>query len=377
MIVDSSITEIRHHIHQNPELSGEEVQTAKFVKKFFEHLSGYKISQKAGMQSLVISKKFGEGKTVAFRAELDALPVNEISSIKYKSQTEGVSHACGHDGHLTTLLHLARIIEKDQPTKGTVVYLLQSAEETGQGAAKMVESDVVKNAGIDVVYALHNIPGKEMGTAFLMDGIFSCASVGVRVKLKGKTAHAAHPDEAINPLIIANDLLRKIDQLPESPKVKGFALTTPLAMSSGLEAFGTTPEKAEFSLVMRTETTPKLKVLIDEVEKLIENTRKDTKAEISVGFEEYFPAVRNSDFSHKVKAACKASQNECAPLEKPFRWSEDFSHFEDLFPVFMFGLGSGNNTAPLHAPTYDFPDQLIKTGAAIFYELFKMETQET
>lgn len=371
MHIGQPIQDIRKYLHQNPELSREETHTSDFIAGFFAELNGYTLTRNLGYHGLIATRKFGDGPSIAFRAELDALPILEKSKGELVSQKSGVSHACGHDGHMSILLNLARKLEENPPTSGTVHFLFQSAEETGEGAEAMVKTDKLSDLNIDYCFALHNIPGLELGTVHSKVGSFACASVGFTAKIDGKTAHAAHPEDAINPLEIAIELLAEVKKLPKNEHVKNFALTTSISLNSGEKAFGTSPANAELRVTMRAALTEDLDFMMDQTKKLAQDLAVNTGAKIAIEFQEYFPATMNADLLNPLREACKKAQVPFMEMEKPFRWSEDFSQFSKCFPILMFGLGSGQDTPPLHAPTYNFPDALLETGAEVFYHLFQ------
>ncbi len=370
MHIGQPIQNIRKHLHQNPELSREESHTSDFIATFFTDLGGYKLTRNLGYHGLIASRKFGEGPSIAFRAELDALPIQEISEGDFVSQNQGVSHACGHDGHMSILLNLARKFEANPPASGMVHFLFQSAEETGEGAEAMVKTNALKDFHIDYCFALHNIPGLDLGTVYSKAGSFACASVGFTAKIMGKTAHAAHPEDAINPLEIAMDLLEEVKKLPTNKHIKDFALTTSISLNSGEKAFGTSPANAELRVTMRAALTEDLDFMMAQVRKLAKDLDVKTGGKTAIEFLEYFPATMNADLLNPLRKACNNAHVPFMEMEKPFRWSEDFSQFSKCFPILMFGVGSGKSQPPLHAPTYNFPDAILETGSEVFYQLF-------
>lgn len=316
-------------------------------------------------------KKYGPGPFIAFRTELDGLPIQEANQTIHASQEAGKSHACGHDGHMAILLDLLRKTENSGFDSGQLMLIFQPAEETGLGAARMIKHEVFKRNQVDFCYALHNIPGLEKGVVFSKEGSFACASVGLHVELNGKTAHAAHPEDAINPIYAAMELTKKIGGLPDSTSIEGFALTTPIALLSGDKNFGTSPEKAVVMITLRAASTDDLNWMMREAEKIVHDIEKSHGIKANISFHEYFPAVENSAHILRIDEACLQAKVPHQSLDVPFRWSEDFSQFSNLFPIAMFGLGAGSDCPPLHASNYDFPDDLIDVGSSVFLELFK------
>ena len=371
MLVGKPIKNIRKSLHQNPEISREEKNTACEIVKYFEELAGYTILRNLGFHSLVAYKKFGEGPGIAFRAELDGLPIQEESDLAYRSKSLNKSHACGHDGHMTVLLALAKYLDENPPEVGSVYFIFQSAEETGEGAKAMVETPEFQDLEIDFCYALHNIPGKDKGLVISKTGSFACASVGFTAEIIGKTAHAAHPENAINPLEAAIKLWTQVKDLPEHPEINDFALATSIALHSGEETFGTSPANARLLVTMRAAQTVHLDFMMNQSKAIAKEISRSTGAQINIQFQEYFPATENADLLQNLKQACENAGIPFMEMEKPFRWSEDFAYFSKKCPALMFGLGSGVDQPALHAPDFDFPDEIIENGRDVFYQIFK------
>ncbi len=371
MIYGTPTKDIRKNIHRHPELSGDESKTATLIRDLLRRVDGMKIHTDIGGHGLVAVKKYGEGSTIAFRAELDGLPIQEERSSDYRSEWEGKSHACGHDGHMCILLELLEKLESAKTASGSLVLIFQPAEETGKGAMGMIDTDFFEGLSIDFCYALHNIPGLPKSEVFAKEISFACASAGMRLEITGKTAHAAHPEDARNPLLAAAKALQMISKLPEDESISGFTLATSIALQSGDENYGTSPEKALLLMTLRAAANTDLHVMMEKVKDIASQIASEDGVECGLSFHEYFPATENDAHLKHLEHACNGADIPFHLLEKPFRWSEDFGHFSKCFPTAMFGLGSGKDCPPLHASTYDFPDELIDTGSAVFLELFK------
>ncbi len=371
MSLNKPIAEIRKSLHQLPEISGEEVKTAETIAALLRKFEAVKLTTNIGGNGLIAEKKFGPGPTIAFRAELDGLPILEKGNHAHLSKVEGKSHACGHDGHMSILLDLFEKLHQSKLDKGTIILIFQPAEETGQGARAMVESGAFKNTQIDFCYALHNVPGFQKGLVLGCDGPFACASVGVRFIIQGKTAHAAHPENAQNPLAAATQIMYRISGLPNDSAVKGFALTTPIALNSGDENFGTSPADAVLMMTLRAASTRDIEFMMDAAKDVAKSVDSNTGVQTTTSFHEYFPATENHSHLGELTQACKDFGADFKKLNQPFRWSEDFAHFTQVFPAAMFGLGSGEDSPALHAPNYDFPDEITGVGSGVFLELYK------
>ncbi len=369
MLTKTPISELRERLHQFPELSENEEKTAGFIADFFSELN-YKIHREVGFHGIVASKRYGSGKTIAFRAELDALPIDEETDKAYKSQNEGVSHSCGHDGHMAILLDLALRFEKTEELSGEVVFIFQSAEENGQGAEQMIGREELVNLDIYRCFALHNIPGEPLGSVHYKTGSFACASVGVDLKVRGKSSHAAHPEFGINALSIASEGLQKIQKIQDQCPEGEFTLITPIAMKSGKRAFGTVPSDATLLVTMRAEKSEILEGMMDEVKAIVKGLEDQYKARLKLSFKEYFPATVNFDDEGLIKEICVENKSQYVEMDRPFRWSEDFGFFRKCFPILMFGLGSGESQPHLHAANFDFPNEIIENGSDIFCRLY-------
>lgn len=370
MSEEGTIPSLRKELHRYPELSGEEQKTSDKIAGFLKGVEGLKIKRHVGGHGIIATKRYGPGQTIAFRAELDGLPIEEDGTHGHKSKIAGRSHACGHDGHMGILLRLLEKHEERKTAKGSLALIFQPAEETGQGARAMIETGVFENIKIDHCYALHNIPGSEMGVVYMREGTFACASVGLRIELAGKTAHAAHPEQAVNPLVAAGQLLTDILKIPEEEEIEGFALITAIALQSGDENFGTSPEKATLMFTLRADSTESLDQMVEKARSMVKLLEVRWRVLSEISLHEYFPATVNGAYASRLRSASDLASVDFRDLAEPFRWSEDFGQFGEVFPIAMFGLGSGEETAPLHASTYDFPDQLIDTGSEIFYQLY-------
>lgn len=185
------LKELRHEFHSQPELSNHEQLTALKVITQLKQLHPTKlISGIGGYGILAIFDSGSEGPKVLFRAELDALPIQETNTFNYTSCTPGCSHKCGHDGHLTTVLGVARLIAKNKPKRGMVMVLFQPAEETGSGAQAVIDDPAFQEINPDYVFAYHNVPGYPLGQIVLRHGSITASVRSIIIKLYGHTSHA-------------------------------------------------------------------------------------------------------------------------------------------------------------------------------------------
>ncbi|MEP0712357.1 amidohydrolase [Algoriphagus sp.] len=360
------LVNLRHTLHQNPEIAGEESGTADTILSFFENIKPDQTIQSIGGYGLAfIFKGKNPGPRSLFRAELDALPIHETGNSSYKSQTSGKAHLCGHDGHMTILCGLGERLAAQKPDSGEVVLLFQPAEETGEGARRILDDPKFQEIKPDYAFALHNLPGFPLHHLVTRKGTFAAGSTGLTILLTGKTSHAAHPDAGINPARAISLLIQTLPTLPAT--LQNFALVTIIHAEIGSLAFGTSAGKASLSVTIRAFDQGDLDSLIARVKAEAQGIAKLEKLGVEFRLVESFSVSKNNPQAAEI-AENAMRQLDFTILEKPdpFRWSEDFGLFSQSCPSYLFGLGSGENCPQLHEPTYDFPDELIETGVRIF-----------
>ena len=368
------ITEFRHELHQHPELAHQEEKTAERLGKFLKDVSFEKVEDQIGGTGIIFTIKGKEaGKNLLFRAELDALPIQEENSMDYRSKTEKVSHKCGHDGHMAILCGLALLLQEKQDFKGNVHFLFQPAEETGEGAEKMIDDKKMQAYEVDYAFALHNLPGFSKGQIILKKGVFAAASKGLIVQLKGRPTHASHPKDGINPIPAGSKIIQLFSEIPNmQTQLEEIVQITPVGINMGQKAFGTSASEGELYATVRTYENVSMQRVSDELEEQIKQIAKLYHLQISISWTEEFKAVENHekayDFVEKATNSLKFDQKE---VETPFPWSEDFGQFGRQFPICLFGLGSGKNQPQLHQENYDFPDEIMEKGIQIFYQIIK------
>lgn len=370
----SKNSELRKQLHRHPELSGEEKETSLFIRNHLQDL-GIKEIHSTFSQHSLIAEIEGEnpGKTVLFRAELDALPLQEKNSFHHKSKVNGVSHKCGHDGHITILLALAQKLVEDRPAKGKFLLLFQSAEETGEGAQSILESGFLDNYDIDHAIALHNVPGFPLGSVVCKDNTFTPSVESFSVDLQGETSHAGEPDKGINPANCIADIINYLNDLhvPENES-EDYFVVAPIHINMGRKAYGTSAGNATIGYTIRTYEYDKFQSKKDQIDTKISEFADlhDLKAEIK-WIEPFASNKNNSDVVAVIEKATKQVNLEYIKKVFPFDWGEDFGLFTQKYKGAMFGLGSGKNTPPLHDEQYDFPDELIEKGSSLFYQIAK------
>jgi len=370
-----SLHSFRQLLHRFPEVSNNEQETANRVVQFIEKYEPDELHKDVGVKGILAVFNGKEpGKTIAFRAELDALPILEKpkGELGYASQNEGVAHLCGHDGHMTMVLSLLEELSSNPIQKGKVVLLFQPAEETGEGAARMLKDSRFQDLTIDAIYALHNVPGKALGKVLTRESHFAAASKGVIIKLKGKTAHAAEPQNGINPAVAISKLVQYIANLKQNFKSKDYAIVTIVHVKVGEAAFGISPSDGVLMLTLRSYLNDDMEALTVSIQEKVKQLATEEQLQFSIEETEAFPAtVNHKENSAIIAQAATQNQLEMNELSQPFSWSEDFGHFLNNTKGAMFGLGSGLNQPALHHSDFDFPDELISIGNKIYSSIIQ------
>ncbi len=365
--------EYRKYLHQHPEVSGNEIETSKHINKILTQLlpeAEIIRVAKVGIIATINGKE--KGKNVMFRCELDALPIQEINTFKHKSKTENVSHKCGHDGHMTILLAVADYFNNNKPKKGTLSLLFQPAEENGEGAKAVIKDNAFKALKPDYIFALHNVPGYQKHKIFYKEKTFTPSVISIKVKLIGKTAHAAEPENGINPSYAIAELLQRSKELENhEKKSKSYGIITPIYTKIGSEDHGISAGYGEIDFTMRTWKKISMNNLREKLMNLIIDISLRYNLSYNIDWFQEFSSIENDKKCIQLIAKA-AHANKLNHVEKstPFPWGEDFGLFTEKIPGAMFCLGAGKNTPSLHNPDYDFPDDLIKTGSEMFISIF-------
>ena len=372
MLTNSDLVELtafRRALHRRPEISGEEMQTARTIQAALNELAPARIINNLGGHGVAAVFDSGHpGPTVLFRAELDALPIEELSNAPWVSEILGKGHLCGHDGHMTMLLAAGRLLSRKPVQKGRVVLMFQPAEEDGSGARAVVADPAFAEIAPDWAFAIHNEPGKPFGHVSTCAGLINCASLGLQIRLSGKTAHAAEPEEGQSPALAVAEMIPALGALGVGGALTDdFKLVTITHVNIGAPTFGIAPGDAVINATLRTAQDQGLASLQDAARKLAINAAE--RYGLTVQFEvfDHFNASINDPDAAAVAIAAMDAIGVCNNESGlPMRASEDFGVFGWEAKAAMLCLGPGVDFAALHNPDYDFPDDLIPIGAAIF-----------
>ncbi len=368
------LTALRRELHRFPDLSGDEAATAGRVRAAVARFRPDQVVDGLGGHGLAAIFSGPEpGPTVMFRAELDALPIDEISKIAHRSAVPGKGHLCGHDGHSAILIGLGRLISRNRPRKGRVVLLFQPAEEDGSGAAAVISDPRFGQISPDWAFALHNMPGIPLGHVRVAAGPANCASMGLKIVLGGKTSHASVPEAGLSPAAAMVGLLPALTAVgPGGALVPGYRLVTVTHARLGEPAFGIAPGHGEIWVTLRCLADADMDGLEREAIGLAEAAAKRVGLTLKITRHDHFAACHNDPAATAViRAALDAEGISATAWDAPMRASEDFGRFGAQARSAMFLLGSGADHPMLHNPDFDFPDDLIAPGVRVFDRILR------
>jgi amidohydrolase len=369
----AELTAWRRDLHRHPEVSRLEAATAARVVAALQPLAPDQVHTGLGGHGVAAVFDSGHpGPSVMFRAELDALPITEISEFPHRSTRPGTGHLCGHDGHMALLIGLARLLARQRPARGRVILMFQPAEEDGSGAAAVLADPAFAALIPDWAFAIHNLPGVALGHALVKPGVVNCASQGLKITLGGKTAHASQPEAGTSPGLALAALITAFSTLaPPAPLAPGYRLVTVTHARLGAPAFGIAPGMAELWITLRTLEDEGMAALRAEAVALAETQARAHGLTLHLETHDDFAAsVNHPEATAHITAALGALGIDHDPGDLPMRASEDFGRFgQHGTRSAMLFLGAGQTHPALHNPDYDFPDALIAPGITIFHQI--------
>lgn len=359
---------LRHDLHRHPEISGAESRTAERIAAELTGLGPDRIWRDLGGHGVAAEFCGAQtGPTVLLRCELDGLPIHEITDLPYRSQIEGKGHLCGHDGHMVSLLAVAQRLAVQRPARGRVVLLFQPAEETGAGAQAVMEDPRWPQLRPDYAFAYHNVPGRPLGEIGLRPGPANCASRGMQLHLRGKSSHAAAPEDGHSPALAMAAMMQALPGLNQGEiGHDDLARATLTHAVLGEASFGIAPGMGELWITLRTMTDGRMAGLIAETEALIGRACADLA--VTTDWHDIFAAVTNDPEATGIaRAAAEDLGQRLYEMPLPMRWSEDFGRFgTGTTRASLLYVGAGEHHPQLHNPDYDFPDALLPLTRDLF-----------
>lgn len=356
------ITTLRHILHQHPELSMGERETMAMVKAFLRENTAVEIADRKGWFYAVKPGTDPVSRPIAFRADMDALPIQEGIDLPYASVCDGVSHKCGHDGHTAALCGLALALEETPPER-TVYLIFQPGEEIGAGGERCAA--LLREKGISEVYAFHNLSGYPEGTVLYRHGLTNPASEGLTIRFCGKQSHASTPEDGRNPAAAVSRLVLYAQECVEKPH-SGMALCTVTGIRVGNGDFGISPGEGTICLTLRAEREEEMKRLETELLRYAAEQASENGLTVEHQISDYFPETRNHP--EGIKRVLNCAQEQGIPvleMDRLWRASEDFGYYLKQSPGAMFYIGSGTDYPALHTREYDFNDRILPTAVSM------------
>jgi amidohydrolase len=367
------LIETRRTIHMNPELGFEEVETAKLVTGYLEKFG---LQVKTGMaQTGVIGLLKGEkrGKTVAIRADMDALPMEEANQVPYRSRVKGKMHACGHDAHVTILLGVASLFSSMRnQVQGNIKWIFQPAEEGGGGGRILTEEGVLENPKVDAIFGAHLFPDLKIGKVGIHEKEGLAATDRFVIRMIGRGAHGAYPHLSRDPILAAGHLITQIHSIVSrniSPLDSGVIT---IGKVSGGTAFNIIPDEAEILGTVRSLNQKVREELKSRMEQVTQGVAKSFGLDHHFEFQYGYPAlINNPEMSHLVASACaKGIGKENVEFLRPSMGGEDFAYYLEKVPGSFFRLGCRNEEKgivnPFHSSHFDIDEDVLPFGVEMF-----------
>ncbi|MGN5882570.1 M20 metallopeptidase family protein [Staphylococcus simulans] len=378
------VTEHRRHLHQNPELSLEEHETTAHLIAFLESIG---VPYERPLETGVIAYLQGNGDhTVAFRADIDALPIQEENEVAFKSSKANVMHACGHDGHTTALMLFVRrckALYDEGKLPQNVVFIFQPAEETGAGANRLIKAGAFDNYPIEAVFGIHVMPFNDEGTVTILNEEITASATEYRFFLKGQSSHVANKEQGKSCGEALTHVLNQVGQIQQY-HLNGLQRNiVHMGRFNAGEAINTVPSNGYLEGTIRTYDTNDLQAVKDQMTKIAQSVQLLFGVNCEVKFEEGYPPTYNDPSLHDgVVRALKAADFNVVEMDKPYLFGEDFSFYSQIAPSYFAFVGIRNEAKDwvhgLHTPKLNFDEgQLIRI--ADYYEnlLFQYNKEVT
>ena len=357
------IKNLRHVLHAHPELSMHENETKRRLMNFIEENTHLAV---VDCGKWFYASRYVEGtKGIAFRADMDALPINESINLPYASENPDVAHKCGHDGHCAALCGLALELDVMNPER-SVYLIFQHAEETGQGAAECAK--FLRERSISSIYAFHNWSGWALNSIVIRYGLCQCASSGLTIKFIGKTSHASEPEKGINPAFAIAKIISEIENFTNRNKK---ILCTVVNIKLGEKNFGISPGEGEISLTLRAEREEDMRIFRNSVVNLAEKLAQENSMKTEILNSDYFPeTLSDSCCVKKIIEAAKELNLKIIEMPEAIRASEDFGFYTKQIHGAIFYIGNGEDYPAIHTAEYDFNDEILETAVDVFAKIF-------
>jgi amidohydrolase len=373
------LTAIRHELHANPELGFEEHFTSELVARQLTRWGVDEVHRgigRTGVVGVIRGRATHSARTIGLRADMDALPMQEDNDFAHRSRKAGCMHGCGHDGHTTMLLGAARYLAAHRNFDGTVHLIFQPGEEGCAGAREMIEDGLFERFPCDSIYAMHNWPALEPGTIAVRPGPMMAAADRITITVEGRGGHGAHPYQTIDPVLVAAHIITAAQSIvSRNVRPNDAAVVSMCAIEAGnLGAMSVIPREAKIVGTVRSFKAETQAMIESRLATLAASVAAGFGAQARVQYERIYPATINSHdealFGQQVAEELVGPECVVRDLE-PSMGAEDFSFMLRVRRGAYFRIGQGGAEAGclLHNTRYDFNDEILPLGAALFVRL--------
>jgi len=369
--IQKQLVEWRRDFHSHPELGFEEYRTSSVIKEFLKG-EGIEYKEVAGTGICAIIRGNGD-KTVALRADMDALPLEDRKQCEYCSKEKGKMHGCGHDAHITILLGAAKILNSmKNELKGNVKLIFEPAEETVGGARFMIKEGVLENPNVDAVIGLHVEENIEVGRIGIKDDVVNAASNPFSIKIIGKGGHGARPDTTIDPIVIASTVILALQTIVsrEIPPTDPAVIT--IGSIHGGTAQNIIPEEVVIEGIIRTMKTEHREYVKKRLVEVVEGIVSSMRGKCEIKIDESYPCLYNNDSMVELlrsSAGRVIGEGNIENLIRPSMGVESFAYFSMEKPAVFYFLGCGNKEKgiinPAHGSFFDIDEGCLSVGVAI------------
>jgi len=378
MTLQDTMTAWRRDLHAHPEFGFEEHRTAAFVAETLRGL-GLEVATGIGGTGVVGTLKRGtSNRAIALRADMDALRITEATGAAYASQTSGLMHACGHDGHTAMLLGAAQMLAQEGGFDGTIRFIFQPAEEWGMGAIKMLEDGIMERFPFDEIYGLHNAPGLPVGHVETRAGGFMAAEDIFEIDLRGLGGHASRPQGGREVMVPACALVMELQTIVSrrlSPTDVAVVSVTEL-VTDGLR--NALPGHARILGDARSYAPAVSAKIEEEMRRITRGIAQSYAIEADVVYKrEFVPLVNDAELTQEAVRAAEAVSPDVNGTAEAITASEDFARFLDHVPGCFLLIGNGEASAPLHNPAFDFNDAALLHGAQLHTAIVQRRLAQT
>jgi hippurate hydrolase len=381
----SELQQVRRDLHAHPELCYEEQRTSDVVAAKLTEW-GIPVIRGLGLTGVVgIIQNGTSGRAIGLRADMDALPMQEVNTFPHASRHPGKMHACGHDGHTAMLLGAAHHLSQHRNFDGTVYLVFQPAEEGGAGARRMIQDGLFDKCPMDAIYGMHNWPGAPVGSMSVTEGPMMASSNEFHVTIKGKGAHAAQPHKGTDPVMVAVQIAQSWQSIITRNKSPLDTAVLSITQIHAGSATNVIPDEAELHGTVRTFTTEVLDLIEQRMGEIAKHTGAAFGAEVEFKFKRNYPPLvnhaRETAFAASVMRDVVGADKVDVHVE-PTMGAEDFAFFLQEKPGCYVFIGNGEGDhregghglgpCVLHNGSYDFNDNLLPIGASFWVRLAEM-----